>query len=256
MKPTRAARETAVAAFQALTIPELGQARLTARIAAGADLKETEVDQLAQFFSEPLPTPEWHMAARLQGGTAMARQILASAQHRPAAPATVEVVQAAAVDGTELDQVLCDLDAVLWGMDIQSRAEMRGAIDLGFRSALDRVGRMITSNTDGDRSTPAVVVAAAATEDMLSSVNVDSLIRPAVSDTCASVKRSISAWQPAALAAIEDALFVDFDQEEVSALERSAEQAALVLESQLTSCLLYTSPSPRDRTRSRMPSSA
>ena len=30
---------------------------------------------------------------------------------------------------------------------------------------------------------------------------------------------------------------------------------ALILE-QLTACLLYTSPSPRDRTRSRMPSSA
>ena len=28
------------------------------------------------------------------------------------------------------------------------------------------------------------------------------------------------------------------------------------LGSQLSSCLLYTSPSPRDRTRSRMPSSA
>ena len=31
---------------------------------------------------------------------------------------------------------------------------------------------------------------------------------------------------------------------------------ALVVVSLLTVCLLYTSPSPRDRTRSRMPSSA
>ena len=31
---------------------------------------------------------------------------------------------------------------------------------------------------------------------------------------------------------------------------------ALILEMELEGCLLYTSPSPRDRTRSRMPSSA
>ena len=34
------------------------------------------------------------------------------------------------------------------------------------------------------------------------------------------------------------------------------EQMALVYEIKLNGCLLYTSPSPRDRTRSRMPSSA
>ena len=34
------------------------------------------------------------------------------------------------------------------------------------------------------------------------------------------------------------------------------EQAFMTLEINTTSCLLYTSPSPRDRTRSRMPSSA
>ena len=39
-------------------------------------------------------------------------------------------------------------------------------------------------------------------------------------------------------------------------LHLNNDQAVLSLQSSLESCLLYTSPSPRDRTRSRMPSSA
>ena len=35
-----------------------------------------------------------------------------------------------------------------------------------------------------------------------------------------------------------------------------AEQHAVTLAAGMSCCLLYTSPSPRDRTRSRMPSSA
>ena len=35
-----------------------------------------------------------------------------------------------------------------------------------------------------------------------------------------------------------------------------SQQEVVVFTRQLTTCLLYTSPSPRDRTRSRMPSSA
>src|SRR5678810_252466 len=37
---------------------------------------------------------------------------------------------------------------------------------------------------------------------------------------------------------------------------RVAEQAGIPLEGQMGVCLLYTSPSPRDRQKSRMPSSA
>ena len=37
---------------------------------------------------------------------------------------------------------------------------------------------------------------------------------------------------------------------------RDLDEAVLALEERGISCLLYTSPSPRDRTRSRMPSSA
>ena len=38
--------------------------------------------------------------------------------------------------------------------------------------------------------------------------------------------------------------------------ERSVKEIADALELNKSTCLLYTSPSPRDRTRSRMPSSA
>ena len=39
-------------------------------------------------------------------------------------------------------------------------------------------------------------------------------------------------------------------------IELSLEIARCILQKELETCLLYTSPSPRDRTRSRMPSSA
>ena len=39
-------------------------------------------------------------------------------------------------------------------------------------------------------------------------------------------------------------------------LQQHAREKLLPLYTQLYACLLYTSPSPRDRTRSRMPSSA
>ena len=231
MKPTKAATETAAAAYRSLTIPQRAAAKLTARIAAGAALNDNEVQGLAKFFSEPLQTPEWAMAARLQGGTAMARQVIAH-QSRSAP----QIVQAAA-GRRELDRIICDLDDLLWSFDVQARSEMRGAIDLGFRSALDRVGRMITSNTQGDTPMPAVNVAAMATAEALESINVASLIRPAVIDTCESVKRTINTWQTASASAIGSALFVEFDQEETEALTRSRDQAALVLDSQLTSQL-------------------
>ena len=39
-------------------------------------------------------------------------------------------------------------------------------------------------------------------------------------------------------------------------IDRERDAVLIGLEGQGTDCLLYTSPSPRDRTRSRMPSSA
>ena len=39
-------------------------------------------------------------------------------------------------------------------------------------------------------------------------------------------------------------------------IERAAEEAIRLWVAKYENCLLYTSPSPRDRTRSRMPSSA
>jgi len=42
----------------------------------------------------------------------------------------------------------------------------------------------------------------------------------------------------------------------VPAYEKGMEQQKAEIEQLVSNCLLYTSPSPRDRTRSRMPSSA
>ena len=44
--------------------------------------------------------------------------------------------------------------------------------------------------------------------------------------------------------------------EEIAEHIISVKEFSLVIEEMVQSCLLYTSPSPRDRTRSRMPSSA
>ena len=44
-----------------------------------------------------------------------------------------------------------------------------------------------------------------------------------------------------------------FDESRITEIEKEVKHDVIAF---LTSCLLYTSPSPRDRTRSRMPSSA
>ena len=54
---------------------------------------------------------------------------------------------------------------------------------------------------------------------------------------------------------VEGLLIAILDIDEVIQLIRTSDDAATA-KSRLMSCLLYTSPSPRDRTRSRMPSSA
>ena len=46
------------------------------------------------------------------------------------------------------------------------------------------------------------------------------------------------------------------DTEYLTLAEKAEVRATLVLGAHFLACLLYTSPSPRDRTRSRMPSSA
>ena len=45
-------------------------------------------------------------------------------------------------------------------------------------------------------------------------------------------------------------------REEVEHAQRSLQRKRIIIPDGLYGCLLYTSPSPRDRTRSRMPSSA
>ena len=47
-----------------------------------------------------------------------------------------------------------------------------------------------------------------------------------------------------------------FDAEGMTARERYSDHSRETFDASINTCLLYTSPSPRDRTRSRMPSSA
>ena len=71
-------------------------------------------------------------------------------------------------------------------------------------------------------------------------------------------KQSFTAWAKTddLKAKIEDAINSSLEEagEDISA--QIKEQMEDALNSQLEDCLLYTSPSPRDRQKSRMPSSA
>ena len=60
--------------------------------------------------------------------------------------------------------------------------------------------------------------------------------------------------QPAVLEAVLEAV-LDTDRLNVD-IQNALQKAQILLNRVVITCLLYTSPSPRDRTRSRMPSSA
>ena len=62
---------------------------------------------------------------------------------------------------------------------------------------------------------------------------------------------------PALRRAIQNSRAVNMPKDKVdSAIKRASGRDAANFEEVIYDCLLYTSPSPRDRTRSRMPSSA
>ena len=50
--------------------------------------------------------------------------------------------------------------------------------------------------------------------------------------------------------------FLEDDQEDITNLLEFDDQSAVDIDIEYTTCLLYTSPSPRDKRQSRMPSSA
>ena len=55
---------------------------------------------------------------------------------------------------------------------------------------------------------------------------------------------------------VTDGRYVDHQRKSSRDARRFAEEQAVVVEVECRGCLLYTSPSPRDKRQSRMPSSA
>lgn len=129
-------------------------------------------------------------------------------------PSGSPVTAAAAPAGlSALSGALDALNADLRLIENDVGVEVRAAVDFGWRSALDRVGRMVTrtasaaEQTELRRLEPAAVAAAAD----LSTVNVDALIEPAVSDVAGHVRRVVGRAQQTVLAAIGDTFAVDVD---------------------------------------------
>lgn len=124
------------------------------------------------------------------------------------------VAAAAAAPGyPQLARQLDVLTAELGDVDVQVATEVRTAVALGWRSALDRVGRMATRQADaGTRRRcmgidPALVAATAAAD--LSGLNLPNLIEPAVTDVANHVARIIGRAQAVTVASVADALGVD-----------------------------------------------
>lgn len=111
-----------------------------------------------------------------------------------------------------LTSTLNTLNGSLQSLDRETGVEIRTAIDLGWRSALDRVGRMATRTETGTIASamagqdPAVVAVSGMVPE---SLNVEALIRPAVQDTAAHVARVAAAAQVRTSSMIADAFDVD-----------------------------------------------
>ena len=84
---------------------------------------------------------------------------------------------------------------------------------------------------------------------MLAGVSVDYYVRME--------RGSLAGVSESVLASLADALRLDdAERDHLEALARESGASSTRAASNRRACLLYTSPSPRDRTRSRMPSSA
>lgn len=242
MIPSKAAQEIAATNYLRLPLAQRSGAKLAGRIAAGAELTDDEVGQLAGFFSTADASPEYAIAVGLVGGAPMARQIQASGLKKATTTATSPPArQAMASAGVELPlitEMVQAVDEQLERLDLQAAGEIRGAVQMGFRSALDRVGRMAKRNNPGE-SRPAVVVAAASGAEMFEGLNVENLIRPAIEDACAMVDRIIGQWQLQLLQVVGDAWRVDFDSETLDEISTARADACTLLEQRLTTEVTY-----------------
>lgn len=237
MIPSKAAQEIAATNYLRLSIEQRAGAKLAGRIAGGAALTDDEVEQLDAFFSTPNGSPEYRVACGLVGGAPMARAL----ESLRAEAAQVSTRQAMPNAGTALPlvtEMIETVDGQLERLDLQASGEIRGAVQMGFRSALDRVGRMAKRNNP-DESRPAVVVAAASGADMFEGLNVANLIRPAIDDACAMVDRIIGQWQLQLLQVVGDAWQVDFDSDTLAEISNARADACTLLEQRLTTEVEY-----------------
>ena len=128
-------------------------------------------------------------------------------------PESSVTAAAAAVGYPLLSQTLDALNGSLQAMDVETSTEIRTAIDYGWRSALDRVGRMATRAASAEQQTRwrEMEPAAVAAQADVSNVNVLALIEPAVADAAAHVQRVTARTHAQIAALIEGAFGVDLD---------------------------------------------
>ena len=221
MIPSKNSRETAIKAQASFGRAAPGT--IASKVAAGAILTPHEVERARAFFENPQDTDSWRLAAAMTGGQSMASQVQAAA-----APKQVT----AAAGRTELDDVLCDLDARLFALDQQCTAEIRGTVNLAFRTALDKVGRMVTRETDTEgifRDVSPSDVAIVTNPARLAQINTDTLVAPVLNDVRAAAVAVFERWQHQAVDLVESALFVEFDEAELLVQRQAAEAGAIAL---------------------------
>lgn len=150
------------------------------------------------------------------------------------------VAAAAARTGAPaLNEALSSLTAALRLIDDRAATAVATAIQMGYASALDRVGRMATraaGTPEAWRDLPPATVAVTAAPADTAGLNVAAMVAPAIADAVAHVRRVLADAQIAAAAEIADTFAVDFD--DLRHPEHLA-AAADYLEARLTGEVLY-----------------
>ena len=135
-------------------------------------------------------------------------------------------------------------------MSIQRRKALRAAVQLAVASVFGgRIGRV---SADAEETQAAIDVF---TDGVVSARGAVTLTLPEIAENGNTVSMSVSVESPMTEDAYVESVTVlaeDNPNPEVVTFHFSPSSGV----ARASTCLLYTSPSPRDRTRSRMPSSA
>lgn len=225
MIPSKDARQVAASAQSRFGHAAPGT--IASKIAAGAILTPEDVAKARAFFAKPIDSDQWRLAAAMTGGAPMASQL-----HAAGPPAEPKQITASSEGSGELDRILCDLDAKLFALDQQCTSEIRGTVNLAFRTALDKVGRMVTREADTEgifAELEASDVAIVTPPADLARINVDALVAPVLADVRAAAFSVFERWQHQAIDLVERALFVEFDAGELGAQRQAADAGAQAL---------------------------